>query len=108
MIKSLYLSFKRSAPYFRQTLLKIEFSPQILEKYSSIKHYENPSSGSRVVPCGRTDMTTITDAFRNFANASKNDKISDGTHADNISYMTVPKVIFSFQRFSRNQQGQTA
>jgi len=41
--------------------------------------HENPSSGSRVVPCGRkdrwtdgqTDMTKFTVDFRNFANAPK-------------------------------------
>jgi len=26
-----------------------------LEKYSNIKFHKNPSNGSRVVPCGRTD-----------------------------------------------------
>jgi hypothetical protein len=35
--------------------VKLEFSGHILENYSNIKFYENPSSGSRVVPCGRTD-----------------------------------------------------
>ena len=38
--------------------MKIEFSRQIFEKYSNIKFYENPSSGSRVIPCGRTDVST--------------------------------------------------
>ena len=32
-----------------------EFSRQIFGKYSNIRLYENPSSGSTVVPCGRTD-----------------------------------------------------
>jgi hypothetical protein len=38
---------------------------------SNIKFYRNPSSGIRVVPCGRTDrqMTKLIVAFRNFANA---------------------------------------
>jgi hypothetical protein len=36
---------------FNDTLI----SRQILEKYSNIKFNENPSSGSRVVSCGRTD-----------------------------------------------------
>jgi len=35
--------------------MKLEFSRQFFEKYSNIKFHENPSSGSRVVPCGRTD-----------------------------------------------------
>ena len=33
----------------------LSFSRQIFEKSSDIKFHENPSSGSRVVPCGRTD-----------------------------------------------------
>jgi hypothetical protein len=44
-------------------------------KYSNMKLHENPSSGSRVVSCGRqdrqTDMTKLMVAFRNFANAPK-------------------------------------
>ena len=57
--------------------MKIQFSRQILEKYSDIKFHENLFSGSRVVPCGQTDrqtdrqtdMTKLTVAFGNFANA---------------------------------------
>ena len=30
---------------------------------------KNPSSGSRVVPCGQTDMTKLIVAFRNFSKA---------------------------------------
>jgi hypothetical protein len=41
-----------------------------------MKFYQNPSSGSRVVPCGqadgRTDMMKLIVAFRSFANAPKN------------------------------------
>ena len=51
--------------------MNLEFSQQIFEKYSNIKFHENPSSGSRVVPCGQTDMTKLIVAFRNFANAPK-------------------------------------
>jgi hypothetical protein len=51
------------------------FSQRIFEKHSNIKFHENPSSGSRVKPCGRsdwqTDMTKVMVAFRNFANAPK-------------------------------------
>jgi hypothetical protein len=35
--------------------VKLEFSRQIFEKYSNIKFYGNPSSGSLDVPCGQTD-----------------------------------------------------
>jgi hypothetical protein len=55
--------------------MKLEFSRQIFEKYPDIKFHKNPSFGSRVVPCGRTlgrtDMTKLIVAFRNFANAPK-------------------------------------
>jgi hypothetical protein len=64
--------FMWSARYFCQSLMKNEFSRQIFEKYWNIKFHENPSSESRLVPCGRTDMTKLIVAFRNFANAPKN------------------------------------
>ena len=35
--------------------MRREFPQQILEKYSNTKYHENPSSGSRSVPCGQTD-----------------------------------------------------
>ena len=66
---------QRNAPsrtsdfYSCPIVTKLEFFPQIFEKYSNIKFYENPSSGSRVVPCGQTDMTKPIVAFRNFVNA---------------------------------------
>jgi len=52
----------------------------IFEKSSNIKFHENMSSGSRIFPCGRTDvrtdgqtdMTMLIAAFRNFAKAPKN------------------------------------
>jgi hypothetical protein len=44
--------------YSCKILMKL-FSPQIFEKYSIIKFHENPSSGSSVVPCGRTNRRTI-------------------------------------------------
>ena len=55
--------------------MKLEISQETFEKYSSIKSYENPSSESRVVLCGRTegqtDKTKLTIAFRKFAKAPK-------------------------------------
>ena len=35
--------------------MKLEFSRQIVEKYSGVKFNENPSSGKRVDPFGQTD-----------------------------------------------------
>jgi len=52
--------------------MKLEFSRQIFEKYSNIKFHDNPSSGSRVVPCRPTDITQPTVALRNFADTPKN------------------------------------
>ena len=56
-------------------IINLEFSRQILKKFSNIKFRANPSSVSRYVPCGQTDVQThttkLTDAFRNFANAPK-------------------------------------
>ena len=57
--------------------MKLEFSWHILEKYSHIKLFENPSSQIRVVPCGRTEAHDETNGrFRNFVNAPKNQTIS--------------------------------
>jgi len=56
--------------YSCHVLTKIEFFGNFSEKYSHIHFNENRSSGSRVIPCGRTDghtgMTKIIFAFRNF------------------------------------------
>jgi len=46
-------------PLFLTDFRNLEFSGQIFEKYlKSIKFNENSSSGSRVVPCGRTYVQT--------------------------------------------------
>jgi hypothetical protein len=47
--------------------MKVEFSGQIFGKYSDIKFNENPSSGSRVVPCGRRDGRTDRQTDRELA-----------------------------------------
>jgi len=61
--------------------MKTEFTRQIFEKSSRIKFNENPSSGSRVIPCGQTDVRTDRHdgaivASRNFASAPKTIKVS--------------------------------
>ena len=60
--------------------MNLEFSQQNFEKYSHIKFLESPSSVSRVVPCGRTDMTKLIVAFRNFANPPDNYLPKDAKH----------------------------
>jgi hypothetical protein len=48
----------KSTRYSCQTLIKLEFSRRIFEKYSNTKFHKNPSIVSRVVPCGPTDGRT--------------------------------------------------
>ena len=36
-----------------------------------MKFHENPSSGSRGVPCGQRDVTKLIVDFRNFVNVAK-------------------------------------
>ena len=59
--------------------MKLTFSRQIFEKCSNMKFHENPSSGNRVVPCGRsdgrTDMTKLIVVFLSFANAPEKQQV---------------------------------
>ena len=71
MIKNVYWSSCKSTRYPCQIAMTLEFSEQIFQKSSNIKFHENSSSESRVVSCGRTDMTKLIVAYRNFANAPK-------------------------------------
>jgi hypothetical protein len=52
--------------------MKPEFSKQNFEKSQNIKFHKNPCIGSRLLSSGRTDMTKLIAAFRNFANMPKN------------------------------------
>jgi len=51
----MYIGLHVKYRYCCQILMILEFSRHIFEKYPHIKFHENSSSGSRVVPCGRTD-----------------------------------------------------
>ena len=54
--------------------MKFEFSRRIFEKYTNIKIHENPSNGSRVVPCGQTDRHDKADSrFSQFRHVPKMD-----------------------------------
>jgi hypothetical protein len=70
----MYIGLRVKYRYCCQILMKLEFSGQISKIYSNIKFQENPSSGSRVVPCGRTDIKKLIVAFRNITNAPNNSK----------------------------------
>ena len=91
-------------------LMTLEFSRQICEKYSNIKFHQNPSSGSRVVPRGRTDgqtdMTKLIVAFRNVAKAPKREEnkntskwwkphLSQSINADAWPADTIPEVFMT-------------
>jgi hypothetical protein len=59
-------STRISTRYSCQILMKLEFSKQFFERKKNtqnIRFHENPSSYSRVAPCGQTDMTKLTVAF---------------------------------------------
>jgi hypothetical protein len=46
----MYIGILVKYPPFLSLLLKLQFPPQIFEKYSNIIFHENPSTGSRVFP----------------------------------------------------------
>jgi hypothetical protein len=54
--------------------MKFKFSRQIFEEVPNTKFHQNPSSGSRVVACGQTDMAKLINSFRNVVNTPKSDK----------------------------------
>jgi hypothetical protein len=71
----------KSSRYASQILIELGFSKNISEKSSNIKFHENPSSGSRVAPCGqgdqlmdrRTDITKLIAIFPNSESEPKNE-----------------------------------
>jgi len=74
--------------------MKLELFRNIFGKYSNIKFHVNPSSGSRVVPCGQTDMKKLIVVFRNFANAPKNTEeeqisFTNGEVGHNLPSLTI-------------------
>ena len=72
-------------PLFLSDLNKLELLPQIFEKHSNIKFYENLSSGSGVVPYGRTDRHTHTH-----------------THTHTHRGTDVTKIIVAFRNFTES------
>jgi hypothetical protein len=64
-------SCEKKAHYSYPILMRRLFSTIFEKKYSNTKFHEDPSSWSRVIPCGRTTMMKLIVAFRNFANTLK-------------------------------------
>ena len=54
MIRNVYCSSRKACVIE----MKLGFLREIFKKYSNIKFYDSPFSGSRVVPCGRTERQT--------------------------------------------------
>jgi len=54
-----YIVLHVKCSLFSSYFKEIEISRHTVEKYWNIKSRENPSSGSRDVPCGQTDMTKL-------------------------------------------------
>ena len=75
MIKNEHWSLCKSVRYSCLILITLEFSPQIVEKFSNTKLYGNSPLGTELFEADRRtdekDMTKITVVFRNFANAPK-------------------------------------
>jgi hypothetical protein len=72
MSKRLYVKYLLLLSDFNETWIFSTHFRKKKKRSSNIKFHQNPSSGSRVVPGGQTDMTKLIVAFRNFANAPKN------------------------------------
>jgi hypothetical protein len=71
--------------------MKFEFCRQSFEKVLDIKFNENPSSGSRVVPCGQTDMTKLIVVFRNLGNALRKEPHS--AHTETLGCLKIPLIV---------------
>jgi hypothetical protein len=67
MQRSTVINVHRSSyPLFLSDFNELKSSRHISEKYSNTKFHENPSIGSRIVLCGKTDRyDKLTVAFRN-------------------------------------------
>jgi hypothetical protein len=77
----MYIGIDVKCPLFLSDFNETWISRQMFEKASNIKFHENPSNGSRVVPCGWTDRHDKANSrFRNFANAPKKKKLKYSTH----------------------------
>jgi len=84
--------------------MKLQLSRQTFEKYLNIIFNEELSIANRVVPWGRTDMTKLIVALRNFANAPKIVYLaSAGTSQRTVvlNPVTIATRTFQFQAFAQ-------
>jgi hypothetical protein len=79
----MYTGLHVKYPFFLSDFNETGVFSTNFQKYSNIEFHENPSSGSRVVPCGRTegyaDVTKLLFAFRSFMKAPKNEVLVSNT-----------------------------
>ena len=63
----MYLGLQVKSGFSCQIVIKLVFLPTDFrgKKWPNVKLRENPSSGSRVVPCGQTDMKLIIYGHKN-------------------------------------------
>ena len=66
--------------------MKLKFSRQTFEEYSNIKSHENPSSGSRVVPCNKTDS-------RNESNSRVSQLLRNAPAIRNYFHFNIRKIL---------------
>jgi hypothetical protein len=75
--------------------MKFDISEEIIENISNIIFHQNPSSGSRVVPCERTDrQTKLTVAFR--------ESFYEANLCDKYGRLTTQAMMLPTQRFASN------
>ena len=68
----MYVDLHLKQAVFLSTLMKLDFSGQIFEKYAKIKHNENLFSGSLVIARGQAERHgEATSHVLQFANAPK-------------------------------------
>jgi hypothetical protein len=92
------------------TVVRFEWNANfhdILHKnVQNVKFHENTSSRSRVVPCAQPDLTKLTVAFRNFANAPKTEilKMSVPSVAlqKKILFTILPGFLYYFELIPNN------
>jgi len=67
--RDIAINVHRSSREVPDILVRLQRNSNFLIRVPKISQISNFGSGSRVVPCRRTDMTTLITMFRKFANA---------------------------------------